>query len=312
MMIIAGGYREGASASRFGGGETVAWEYEGLFDVIPKDTGLLADFWKKEATAVRIGGMGYRTRTTKAGSRLEAEIYPIFGRATERTAKKAKANITPERMKQLNTRNAKRQLVLLMENNFDLFEDDTVTLTYAAEPENLKRCRKDLRNFFLRVKRWREKKGLPELKYIYAIGHDADQRMHIHLVMNGGVGQKKLIELWGKGIVNSSPLQSWGKGIQGYANYLFKQNEMAKDRGERAGFHMWSGSRNLKNPKVRVSDTKVSNRKVKTIAINFQTMAAEVLQKVYPGYQLEQGRVLFSDVVDGVYIRCVMRKIGGG
>ena len=289
----------------------MAWEYEGLFDVIPNDTGLLADFWKSEATAVRIGSMGYRTRTTKAGSRLEAEIYPIFGRATERIAKKAKENITPERMKQLNTRNAKRQLVLLMENNFDLFEDDTVTLTYAVEPENLKRCRKDLRNFFLRVKRWREKKGLPELKYIYAIGHDADQRMHIHLVMNGGVGQKKLIELWGKGIVNSSPLQSWGKGIQGYANYMFKQNELAKDRGERAGLHMWSGSRNLKNPKVRVSDTKVSNRKVKTIALNFQTMAAEVLQKVYPGYQLEQGRVQYSDVVDGVYIRCVMRKIGG-
>ncbi len=136
--------------------------------------------------------------------------------------------------------------------------------------------------------------------------------MHIHLVMNGGVGQKKLIELWGKGIVNSSPIQSWGKGIQGYANYMYKQNELAKARGERAGFHMWSGSRNLKNPKVRVSDTKVSNRKVKTIAMNFQTMAAEVLQKVYPGYQLEQGRVQYSDVVDGVYIRCVMRKIGGG
>ena len=92
----------------------------------------------------------------------------------------------------------------------------------------------------------------------------------------------------------------------------WQQIGISKDRGERAGFHMWSGSRNLKNPKVRVSDTKVSNRKVKTIAMNFQTMAAEVLQKVYPGYQLEQGRVQYSDVVDGVYIRCVMRKIGGG
>ena len=291
----------------------MAWEYEGLFDVIPQESGLLAEYWKSEASAIRIGGMGYRTRTTKAGTRLEAEIYPIFGRAAEQTVRKAKANITPERMKQLNTRNAKRRLVLLMENNFDLFEDDTVTLTYAEEPGDLKRCRKDLRNFFLRVKRWREKNGLPEMKYIYAIGHDAKQRMHIHLVMNGGVGQKKLIELWGKGIVNSSPLQHWGKGIQGYANYLFKQNELAKDRGERDGLHMWSGSRNLKKvTNIHVSDTKVSNRKVKTIAINFPTMAAEVLQKVYPGYSLEQCRVLFSDVVDGVYIRCVMRKIGGG
>ena len=290
----------------------MAWEYEGLFDVIPKDSGLLAEFWKKEATAVRIGSMGYRTRTTKAGSRLEAEIYPIFGRGMEQEARKAKANITPERMKQLNTRNAKRRLVLMIENNFDLNEDDAITLTYAKEPESLARCRKDLRNFFLRVKRWREKNGLPEMKYVYAIGHDRNQRMHIHMAISGGVGQKQLIRLWGKGIVNSSPLQSWGNGLQGYANYLFKQNEMAKDRGERDGFHMWSGSRNLKKPKVHVSDTKVSNRKVKTMAMNFQTLAADVLTKVYPGYQLEQGRVMFSDVVDGVYIRCVLRKMKGG
>ena len=136
----------------------MAWEFEGLFDAIPTDTGLLADYWRSEAIE-RISGMGYRTRTTKAGTRLEAEIYPIFGRAMEQTARKAKANITPERMKQLNTRNSKRQLVLMMENNFNLNEDDTVTLTYAKEPENLKRCRKDLRNFLLRVKRWREKSG---------------------------------------------------------------------------------------------------------------------------------------------------------
>lgn len=290
----------------------MAWEYEGLFDVIPKDTGLLADFWKSEATAVRIGSMGYRTRTTKAGTRLEAEIYPIFGRLTEQRARAARKNITPDRMKALNMRNAKRQLVLLMEENFDLFEDDTFTLTYAEEPESLDRLRKDVRNFFLRVKRFRERNGLPEGKYVYTVGRDADKRLHIHGAMTGGIGEKDRIKLWGKGIVNASPLQSWGNGIQGYANYLFKQNELAKARGERAGFHMWSGSRNLKQPKVHTSDTKVSNRKVKMMALDFQNLAAEVLKKVYPGYQLEQGRVQYSDVVDGVYIRCVLRKIGGG
>ena len=37
-----------------------------------------------------------------------------------------------------------------------------------------------------------------------------------------------------------------------YANYLFKQNELAKARGERDGFHMWSGSRNLKKPQMKL------------------------------------------------------------
>ena len=173
----------------------------------------------------------------------------------------------------------------------------------------MKRCRKDIRNFLLRVKRWRERAGLPEMKYIYAIGHDENQRMHVHLAMTGGVSDRNLITLWGKGIVNSSPLQSYGNGLQGYANYLFKQNEMAKVRRERDGLHMWSGSRNLKKPKEHVSDSKLSNRKVKMIAMSFGALAAEVMERVYPGYKLEQHMVKFSDSIDGVYIRCVLRKI---
>ena len=73
----------------------MAWEYEGLFDVIPDQReDLLSDYWRSEKTEIRIGSMGYRTRTTKAGTRLEAEVYPMFGRTMERTAKKENQNIT--------------------------------------------------------------------------------------------------------------------------------------------------------------------------------------------------------------------------
>ena len=288
----------------------MAWEYEGLFDAVPVsgEDDLLAAYWRTEATTVRIGNMGYRTRTTKAGTRLEAEVYPIFGRSMEQTARRERQNITPERQNQLNTRRAKHRLVLLMENNFKIDEDIHVTLTYAGSEPDEKRCRKDMRNFLNRVKRQREKRGLKELKYIYAIGHDRDQRIHIHCVMNGGIGRDELERLWGKGYANSMRLQAHGKGLQGMANYLYRQNEKARDAGERAGYHMWSGSRNLKKPKTRTSDTKMSNRKVKIIAANFRAMAREIMERVYPGYTLEDGRVYFSDVVDGVYIRCVMRK----
>ena len=81
-----------------------SWIYEGLFDVLPEEGGdLLTEFWKKEDTSIRIGSMGYRTRTIKAGTRLEAEIYPIFGRQQEATAGEARRNITPERQQQQNT-----------------------------------------------------------------------------------------------------------------------------------------------------------------------------------------------------------------
>ena len=287
----------------------MAWEFEGLFDAIPQDDreDLLSEFWKTEATSTRIGSMGYRTRTIKAGTRLEAEIYPIFGRSMETTARAAKEKITPERQQQLNTRRAKRRLVLLMETNFRIDEDIHVTLTYRDEPTE-KRCRKDIRNFLNRVKRQREKRNLPDLKYIYAIGNDQHHRIHVHCVMNGGIGRDQLEKIWGKGYANATRLQEQGKGLQGMANYLYRQNERARDAGERVNYHMWSGSRNLKKPKERISDTKVSNRKVRLIAQNFRAMAKEIMEKVYPNYTLEDGRVFYSDVVDGAYIRVVMRK----
>ena len=170
----------------------MAWEYEGLFDAVPEDEGLLAEYWRTEATSTRIGSMGYRTRTIKAGERLEAEVYPIFGRSQEQTARREKLNMTRERQAQLNTKRAKRRLVLLMETNFRTDEDVHVTLTYAGAEPGLERCKKDVRNFLNRVKRQRDRHGLSELKYIYAIGHDADQRIHVHLVMNGGISRDRL------------------------------------------------------------------------------------------------------------------------
>lgn len=288
----------------------MAWEFEGLFDAMPRYgyADLLTEYWRTEATATRIGSMGYRTRTIKAGTRLEAEVYPIFGRSAEQEARKAKLNLTKERQAQLNVKRAKRRLVLLMENNFNYDEDVHVTLTYAGEEPTESRCRKDIRNFLNRVKRLRERLLLDDLKYIYSVGHDADQRIHVHCVMNGGVGRDELERIWKKGYANTIRLQKQGGGLQGMANYLYRQNERAKDNGERQGVHMWSGSRNLKKPKEHVSDTKMSNRKVRKVALSFGYQAREVMEHVYPGYRLEDCQICFSDVVDGVYIRCVMRK----
>jgi len=292
------------------------WEYEDLFDVLPAG-GLMGEFWKRQATETLTGSMGYRTQTTKAGDRLEAEVYPIFGRSMEQTARRAKQNQTPERQKQLNMRRSKHWLILMLEANFRAEEDIHVTLTYQDVPD-MDRLLKDLRNFFGRIRRLREKRKLPDLKYIYAIGHDKDQRPHIHVVMNGGIDRDELEKNWKKGnsrakyrrgVANTYRLQDYGAGLQGMASYLFRQNEKAKDNGERDGVRMWNGSRNLKKPKIRTSDTKMSNRRVKMLALDFEAVAAEIMEKIYPGYRLEQGKVYMSDIVDGVYIRCVMRRM---
>ena len=285
----------------------MSWEYEALFDVEERD-GILADYWRTIPTAIKVGSMGYRTRTIKAGQRLEAEVYPIWGRQQEKQARERKQNITPERQQQLNTRRAKRRLILLLETNFRTDRDIHVTLTYAGDPPEEKRCRKDLRNFLGRVKRLREKRGLEELKYIYAIGRDGESRIHVHCVMNGGIQRDELEKIWGKGFANTYRLQEYGKGLQGMANYLYRQNEKERDRGDRPGLHAWSGSRNLKKPKVHTSDSKLSNRQVRKIAKDFESEARSILEKIYRGYTLEEGGVWYSDVVDGAYIRVIMRR----
>lgn len=288
----------------------MSWEFDGLFDALVDDEteDLLSLYWRAQPTSIRVGSMGYRTRTIKAGRRLEAEIYPIFGREERSRLRAARTNITPERQQAQNIRRAKRRLVLLMETNFTANEDYHVTLTYRGEQPDEARVKKDLRNFFNKLKRLREKRGLPELKYIYAIGADSESRIHVHVVLNGGIDRDEVERIWAKGYANGIIIQEYGNGMAGLAGYLYNQNERERARGNRRNMRAWSASRNLKQPKERVSDSKVSNRKVKIIAQDFRNEAKAVMEKVYPGYSFEECKVFYSDVVDGVYIRCVMRK----
>ncbi len=287
----------------------MAWEYEGLFDALGNsDTeDLMSEYWKSQPTAIRVGSMGYRTRTIKAGTRLEAEVYPMFGREKQSRLRAARKNITPEKQQAQNIRRAKRRLILLLEANFKAEEDLHITLTYANEP-GYRQCMKDIGNYFRKIRRIRKQRGLPELKYLYAIGHDAGQRIHVHVIMNGGIAREELEKLWGKGYANGIILQAYGSGLQGIANYLYRQNERERVAGNRRNLKSWVPSRNLVKPKEHTSDSKVSNRRVKIIAGGFAGDAKEVMEKIYPGYTLQECKVYYSDVVDGVYIRCVMRR----
>lgn len=287
----------------------MAWEYADLFDaeIEPADAIGQATFWQDEPSTLRVGQMGYKRRTTKAGPRLEAEVYPVFGREERGKLREAKQNQTPEKQRKLNERRSEHKLMLLADTNFG--EDDYhLTLTYAGDPPELPRCRKDIKNFLARVKRLREKRGLSELKYIYSIGDDSRARIHVHMLINGGIPREELEEIWGHGRTNAYKLQPDEHGLQGISNYLFRQNAEKKHAGGMPGRKTWVASRNLKRPKGRKKDCKCSNAQVRRIAGDFQNEAKEVMEKLYPGYVFVECSLYHSDIVDGVYIRCVMRK----
>ena len=289
----------------------MSWEFEDLFDISAERTENLLDgewnqdgYWRDIPSEIRVGRMGYRTRTIKAGPRLEVEIFPLFGRENAGRARAAKRNLTPERVQRNNEERSKRKLIQLIDGNFDE-RDIHLTLTYVGIPPKYEQAQADVKNFLRAVKRKREKSGLDPLKYIYTIEGNDDgtrERIHVHMVMNGGINREELETIWGKGYANADHLQPNENGLEALARYITKQQ---KNRRK------WARSRNLKKPKQRTSDTKVSNARVKRLALDFPNSAKEIMEKLYPEYTHVHTIMRYSDVVDGAYIRCVMRRKPG-
>ena len=309
------------------------WEYAALFDM-PGPTALeLAmrepDWWKREGCDLRVGQMGYRTTTTVAGDILVAEIYPAWGQEKKTTVRKAKQNLTPERIQKYNEQRARFRLELLMDNNFTA-DDLNMTLTYTEAPTEAE-ARKDVKNYIARLKRARARKGLPEMKYVYALEDERDGRkkqLHCHLVMSGGIDRKEAEEIWRKGskargFANCDELQPDKEGLRKLAFYIYDQN---RGKETAKGKRHYTCSKNLKEPKVRSSMSRVGPGKVRKMARDFNAVAPGIMEKVYPGFEFVRGLrfqenesgtmsescVRFSDYTDGVYIRVMMKRATGG
>lgn len=299
----------------------MSWGYEILFDVADLD-GLTpleraalmedGDRWKQERTATRRGQMGYRTKTTTAGPRLEAEIYPIFGKEVERLARKVKKQLTPEKIQRHNDEKARRHLVQLMDANFGK-DDLSITLTYDEPAPGVAQMKKDIRNFVERMKRARAARKLPPMKYIYAmewVEEGRDKRPHCHFITQGDMDEAEVKKIWGKdtGICNIDRLQPGPEGLEALATYIYRQNPgTPREKGRKK----YGCSKNLKKPKTRVSDTKVTRAKVKRMANVFEideSEARRIMERLYPGYDFVRGSTRRSDIIDGVYIRVLMRK----
>ena len=284
----------------------MAWRYECLFETeLQPDAEDLSRYWRPQPSIIPVGRMGYRRSVTLAGDRMECEIYPVFGKDETQKARAAKKNTTPEKQKRLNDERARRHLIQLADANFTE-KDIHLTLTYKHET-TLTACRTDIRNFLLRVKRYREKNNLDELKYIYTIEGKIEKRqgfpvsrIHVHMLMNGGVSRELLEEMWELGYANADRLQPTERGLEEIASYIIKEANQ--------GGRKYSASRNLTQPKTRKTDAKTSNRTVKAIAHDIRNEAKAEMEKLYPKYSYVDCKVYYSDQIDGVYIRVLMRR----
>ena len=285
----------------------MGWEFEDLFN-----NRMLGDgSFLEEPSFIPVGKMGYRRRTTVSGPRIDAEVFPVFGRNQRGELRRMKSQVTREAQQRANDERSRRHLIQLVEGNFSE-RDVSITLSYDGAAPDPERVDKDIRNFIARVKRARDRRGLGELKYIYAIGGDempsagySGKRPHVHMIMSGGIDRDELEKIWGKGYANADRLQPRDDGLGGIAVYFTRQKQ---DRPEKPGARKWRGSRNLKQPVRRSRDARVTNSRVKRIAHDFRNEAKDIMEKLYPGYVLQECTVRYSDFVDGVYIRCVLRR----
>ena len=289
----------------------MGWEFEDLFNNRrTADGGFLA-----EPCFIPVGMMGYRRRTTESGPRIDADIFPVFGVGQKKALRRARRQQTSKAQQIANNERSRLKLIQLVEANFTE-KDLSIGLDYAGKEPEPEKVDRDLKTFFEKVRRKRRKEGLPELKYIAAIGGDempskgySGKRPHVHVIMNGGIDRDDLEKMWKHGRANCDRLQPRDEGLGGISVYFTKQMQ---DRPPKKGVKKYRTSRNLKQPIRRARDAKMPNSRVRRIAYDFENQAKDVMEKLYPGYVLQQCSVRYSDVVAGVYIRCVLRKITGG
>jgi len=165
-------------------------------------------------------------------------------------------NLTTEEQLKRNLKIARKKLTRIINMNFT-GRDYFVLLTYEREITH-EEARKELSNFFKRLKRYRAKNGFSPLKYISVI--ETEGRLHHHILLNEleGMSMKDardiLQQLWDRGLVKIKHLYKNQKDNR-LASYITKENV-------RKGAKRWSSSRNLKQPKIKIEEIKETKKKV--------------------------------------------------
>lgn len=242
----------------------------------------------------------YRTKRVQAGPVMDIMIYPVWIRQEE-AARAKKAMATRAAQAAQNEKDARRKLRWLINANFGE-RDLALTLTYKGDdPASIEDARKDVGNYIRRVQHWRKKQGMDPARYIYVIecGEGKRARVHHHILMTG-MDRDVAERLWSRGRANSSRLQPDERGLEGLARYISKDPK---------GKKRWGYSKGLKRPTVTVSDSRVSRRQVDRMAFDEQE-ARRCMERLAPGYVVNEVEVRISPVVSGLYITASLHKEG--
>lgn len=245
--------------------------------------------------------MIYREKKIYSGDMFESEIYPITIQERKQSRGKKK-KISSKEQKNLNSKNAVKKLVRLVNTNFtnkDLF----ATYTYNSKnlPNTLEEAKRDIKNHIRSIRRYLKKNGLPELKYIAVIEYKEGKqaiRIHHHMILSGDIDRDTLEKLWKKGRCNTHRLQADEFGYEGLSRYVSKDPKGSK---------RYIPSRNLKQPKININDFKFSKRKVEKLAKS--QGEKRIFEELYKGYIFRDYKVEVNKITGAISIYIKMQKV---
>ena len=186
--------------------------------------------------------MAYIKKTFITGNVIEIEKVFSVRYKGKNTKRAPKANPTPEAMREVNERNARKKLRRILNANFD-GNSYHATITYYASqrPENAEQAKKDLAKFWRSLKRKCE-----GLKYIAVAEHTKSGNIHFHAIIKAdNLTTAEIQSCWGKGGVYFRNLDASGD-YDALAWYLLKESKNTYHDKERRVFgKRWTESKNL-------------------------------------------------------------------
>lgn len=238
--------------------------------------------------------MPYIRKIIRSGAVLEIEEY--FYPDSAKKPRRSQQSPNRESRKETQYQVKLKKLTRLINSNFaakDLF----VTLSYE-ESVSREQGKRDLQNFFRRLKRLRKKQGLPPLKYISVTegGEDSGKRVHHHIVINK-MSWDDVRNVWGKGHVRIEDLYTV-PDYESLASYISKE---PKTKNENS----WNRSHNLKPPIIEKIRIKRNNKSIRlpkeysdyrvTVTDNYANVSngsVKYLKAIAPGgHDYAQGRI---------------------
>ncbi len=233
------------------------------------------------------------------GDYMDVDIYPVFRRG--KASRRIKSKPTSDVQQKLNEKNSIKKLARLINTNFT--EDDfKLELTYKNpyNPDTDEEAFNDLNNFLRRLRYFRKKNNLDDLKYVVTTEKGSKMgRYHHHLVINGGVDIKTIKEIWGKGIIEASPLIFNERGVADLAAYMEKQQ---------LSYRRYKASKNLKQPVMIERDGRLSTKKIKELSTIDSANPIE-WHKIYPGYQFIEAKPYYNGFNNSTYLEAYFVKI---